>query len=243
MLNISAYRFIALDNLAATRQALLEIGRQQGLGGTILLAPEGINVFACGPQQAVHQLMQWIDQHAGCGPLDYKLSESEDQAFKRWKVKIKKEIITYGQPDIAPQLGRAPAVSPEQLQVWLDQGQDNDGRPVVLLDTRNQFEVDAGAFEGAQSFGIDKFTQFPEQLQKHAARLQHARVVAYCTGGIRCEKAVLSMHQQGLEHAVQLEGGILRYFEQVGSAHWRGDLFVFDDRVGLDDQLRATNSV
>jgi UPF0176 protein len=155
------------------------------------------------------------------------------------RVKLKNEIIRMNNPVIRPFEGRAPAAAAATVANWLAQGHDDRGRPVVMLDTRNAFEVDLGHFENAIDWRIEKFTQFPQALQDHLDELKGKTVVSYCTGGIRCEKAALFMQSLGLEHVYQLEGGILKYFEEVGGDHWRGDCFVFDERVGLDPSLAA----
>jgi UPF0176 protein len=127
------------------------------------------------------------------------------------------------------------------LARWLDSGRCDAGREVVMLDTRNGFEVDAGAFERSIDWRLDRFSDFPAALQAHRAELQGKTVVSYCTGGIRCEKAALWMAEAGVDHVLQLDGGILRYFEQApGAPHWRGDCFVFDERTGLDAALAET---
>jgi UPF0176 protein len=155
-------------------------------------------------------------------------------------VKVKREIIRMDCPTIQPAAGRAPAVAAATVKRWLDAGMDDNGRPVVTLDTRNDFEVDAGTFEGAIELRISKFTEFPHALQQHKAELEGKTVVSFCTGGIRCEKAAILMREAGLEHVFQLEGGILKYFEEVGGAHYRGDCFVFDERRTLAADLSAT---
>jgi UPF0176 protein len=141
------------------------------------------------------------------------------------------------QPTIAPQDGRAPAVDAHTAKRWLDQGHDDNGRPVVTLDTRNAFEVDHGSFDGAIDWRLGKFSDFPAALQAHRADLEGKTVVSFCTGGIRCEKAVLAMQAAGLDNVWQLEGGILKYFEETGGAHFHGKCFVFDEREALDAQL------
>jgi UPF0176 protein len=122
----------------------------------------------------------------------------------------------------------------------LDQGHDDEGRPVVTLDTRNQFEVDAGTFNNTINWGITKFTEFPDALQAHKADLQDKTVISFCTGGIRCEKAAIYMRNAGLPHVYQLEGGILKYFEEVGNDHYEGGCFVFDERRAVGADLSAT---
>ncbi|MEO6852791.1 MAG: rhodanese-like domain-containing protein, partial [Rhodoferax sp.] len=136
--------------------------------------------------------------------------------------------------------GRAPAVDAATVKRWLDQGVDDSGRPVVTLDTRNAFEVDHGTFTGAVDWRIDKFSQFPQALRAHKAELQGKTVVSFCTGGIRCEKAAILMREEGLDHVYQLEGGILKYFEETDGAHYQGSCFVFDERRTLEADLSAS---
>jgi UPF0176 protein len=152
-------------------------------------------------------------------------------------VKHKREIIRMNHPAVQPASGRAPALDATTLKRWLDQGHDDAGRPLVLLDTRNAFEVDYGTFEGAVDWRLDKFSDFPDALRGHARELQGKTVVSFCTGGIRCEKAALVMREEGLADVWQLEGGILKYFEETGGAHFRGTCFVFDERQALDPGL------
>jgi UPF0176 protein len=156
------------------------------------------------------------------------------------RIKIKSEIIRMNHPTIRPQAGRAPSVTPGELNRWLDQGHDDNGREVVLLDTRNAFEVSHGSFKGAVDFGIGKFSDFPQAFRDHASALEGKTIVSFCTGGIRCEKAAIYMRSIGHPHAFQLEGGILNYFEKTDARHYRGDCFVFDDRALLDPQLAVS---
>jgi UPF0176 protein len=145
-------------------------------------------------------------------------------------------------PAIQPAAGRAPGVDASTLKRWLDQGHDDSGRQIALLDTRNAFEVDYGSFEGAVDWRIAKFTEFPPALQQHRGELAGKTVVSFCTGGIRCEKAAILMREAGITHVLQLEGGILKYFEEVGGAHYRGECFVFDGRESLSPELRPRSA-
>jgi UPF0176 protein len=166
-----------------------------------------------------------------------KESWSEQVPFKKLLVKVKSEIIRMNHTTIRPDQrgsdGRAPAVSPETLRTWLEQGHDGEGRPVVTLDTRNAFEVNYGSFEGAIDWRIDKFSEFPAQMQAHREDLDGKTVVSFCTGGIRCEKAALYMQAVGVTHVYQLDGGILKYLELTDGKHWHGQCFVFDEREAL----------
>jgi UPF0176 protein len=145
-------------------------------------------------------------------------------------------------PEVRPGLARAPTIAPERLQTWLGQGHDDEGRALLLLDTRNAFEFRHGAFDHARHLDIARFDAFPAAIDAVIDTLQGATVVTYCTGGIRCEKAALYLQDRGVEHVHQLEGGILNYFERVGDAHWHGDCFVFDERRALDPQLKIASS-
>ena len=154
---------------------------------------------------------------------------------KAWK----QSTDSTAHPAIRPGAGRAPGVDAPTLKRWLDQGHDDGGRPLALLDTRNAFEVDHGTFEGAIDWRIGRFTQFPQAVREYGGQLAGKTVVSFCTGGIRCEKAALLMRELGVTDVLQLEGGILKYFEQVGGVHWRGDCFVFDGRTALAPDLSA----
>ncbi|KHK98679.1 hypothetical protein LK09_07025 [Microbacterium mangrovi] len=236
VLNVSAYLFTHLDDPAGLRPVLRERADVAGLKGTILLAEEGINLFLAGDADAVRGFVDALRADHRFAALTTKESWSDDQPFGRMLVKVKREIIRMDHPTIRPEAGRAPAVAPETLRRWLDAGADDDGREVVLLDTRNAFEVDYGAFAGAVDWRIERFTQFPDAAAGAAEDLHGKTVVSYCTGGIRCEKAAIYLREIGVD-AYQLDGGILGYFEQVGGAHWNGECFVFDEREALTSGL------
>jgi len=232
VLNVAAYRFVALDGLPQLRNDLHQAGSEFGLRGTILLAPEGINLFLAGSEPGVHALRQRLDADCRLAGLDYKESWSVRTPFKRLKVKIKDEIISFGVPGIDPGRDPAPAIAAATLESWLD-----EGREVILLDTRNTFEVAHGTFSGAVHLGNDSFRGFAALAGSLPISERDIPVVAFCTGGIRCEKAAPLLRQLGHQHVLQLSGGILRYFEEVGSAHYEGACFVFDERAGLDAGL------
>ena len=241
ILNISAYRFVPLDDLPALRDRLHEAAATLDLKGTVLLAEEGINLFLAGAPQAIDAWLDQLQSDARFARFEVKRSHSDTQPFKRLKVKVKAEIIRMNHPAIRPAEGRAPAVRAQTLARWITQGHDDEGRPLALLDTRNGFEVDAGAFDGAIDWRLSKFSEFPAAVEQHRDALKDHTVVSYCTGGIRCEKAAIVMRELGLAHSYQLEGGILKYFEETGGAApgWHGRCFVFDERVALDTDLSA----
>ncbi len=237
ILNVSAYKFIPLADCDALRERLLADARASGLKGTILLAEEGINLFLAGEAEVLREFLDRLQSDPRLSELPIKESWSDAQPFKRMLVKVKREIIRMNHPTIRPSEGRAPAVDALTLRRWLDQGHDDEGLPVVTLDTRNAFEVDHGTFENTIDWRISKFSEFPQAVLDHRDDLQGKTVVSFCTGGIRCEKAAIYMREVGVERVLQLEGGILRYFEEAGGAHYQGGCFVFDERVSLDPAL------
>ncbi len=243
ILNISAYKFVALSETAQWRESIRSHAQALGLKGTVLLADEGINLFVAGAPTDVHAFLAWLTAHEAFNGLPAKESWSDSVPFRKLIVKVKREIIRMNHPTIRPQARRAPAVDAKTLARWLDAGVDDAGREVVTLDTRNAFEVDHGGFQGAHDWRIGKFSDFPQALNEHRAELAGKTVVSYCTGGIRCEKAALLMAEAGVENVLQLDGGILRYFEETGGKHFVGDCFVFDQRGTLNDTLAPARPV
>jgi UPF0176 protein len=237
LLNVAAYRFVTLTDLPALRERLFDAAAALGLKGTVLLAEEGINLFLAGDAHALRGWLATLCDDPRFAGIEVKESHSDQPPFQRLKVKIKREIIRMDHPMLRPEAGRAPAVDAATLVRWLDVGHDDAGRAVTLLDTRNAFEVDHGGFEGAIDWRLEKFTDFPQRLAEQAEALKDVTIVSYCTGGIRCEKAALLMREQGFDNVYQLDGGILKYFESVGQAHYRGGCFVFDERDVLDAAL------
>jgi len=235
--NIAAYKFITLDDCAELKPQVREHAEAAALKGTVLLTPEGINLFLAGPADGISSFLHWLRSDARFTDLEVKFSESQAVPFRKLLVKIKREIIRMDHPAIRPEEGRAPSVDAATLARWLQQGVDDHGRPVVMLDTRNDFEVDAGTFENAVDWRIQRFTQFPQAVQEHRTELEGKTVVSFCTGGIRCEKAALYMTELGMDNVYQLEGGILKYFEQTGGPGFKGHCFVFDEREMLGPDL------
>ena len=238
IINISTYKFTPLDDLPALRARLLELCLKVGLKGTILLSPEGINIFVAGTREQLDPVLGEIRAIPGLEDLAPKESASDRQPYRRMLVKIKKEIIAFGIAGIDPARRPSPKLSARTLRQWLD-----EGRPVTLLDTRNDYEVRMGTFRGARPAGIGHFREFPEAVRQLPAALKEQPIVMFCTGGIRCEKAGPFMEAAGFKNVHQLDGGILKYFEECGGAHYDGECFVFDRRVGVDPALRETNSV
>ena len=241
MLNLAAYLFVTIDDPHALAAQLEHSAGDAGLRGTILVAEEGINLFLAGPDAALRAFVDALRADPRLAALQPRYSHSASVPFARLKVKVKPEIISFREPQAKPlaQGQRAPAVDPRTVARWLAQGgRDDAGRPVVMLDTRNTQEIEYGTFKDALTLPISRFTELPAALQPHRQALAGATVVSFCTGGIRCEKAALWMRQDGMDNVLQLDGGILGWFEQVGGQGYEGRCFVFDERVALDPQLR-----
>jgi UPF0176 protein len=242
IVNIAAYKFVTFDDTVAQRPRFQALCTELALKGTILLSPEGINLFLAGTRSSVDQFLTFLRADARFADIPVKESLSEKQPFNRMLVRLKREIITMKNPLIKPELGRAPAVDAQTLKRWLDQGRDDQGKPVVMMDTRNAFEVDVGTFENTIDYRIEKFSEFPAIVEREREALNDKTIVTFCTGGIRCEKAAIHMKNIGYNSVYQLEGGILKYFEEVGGAHYQGDCFVFDHRTALNPQLQETET-
>ena len=235
--NISCYLFAPLSNLKELRERILAECKARGIKGTILLSTEGINVFLAAAREDIDAMVDFLRSIPGLEKLTPKISESTDQPFRRMLVRIKKEIIAFGVEGIDPARYTSPRIDAKTLKQWYD-----EGKPFVIYDTRNDYEIKLGTFKNAIPARIDNFRQFPDAVRRLPPELKDQPVVTFCTGGIRCEKAAPFMEREGFKHIYQLEGGILKYFEEVGGAHYDGECFVFDQRVGLDPSLHETES-
>ncbi len=225
IVNIAGYKFISLQALTTLRSHFLTRCNQLALKGTILLSHEGINVNLAGTPDNIDTFKADLKSDAYFADMTFRQSYSATQPFKRLKVKLKKEIITLRQLHVNPVEGRAPAIAPETFKQWLDEKRD-----ITILDTRNEYEIEMGAFKGAVNLHINHFVEFPKAIEQVE---RNKPIVMYCTGGIRCEKAALYMMSQGFSEVYQLDGGILNYFTQVGNAHYEGGCFVFDERIAV----------
>ena len=235
--NIAAYHFAELQDLKTLRHELLTLCKERGLKGTILLSTEGVNLFVAGSEDSIQALMAALRAVPGLEGLQLKYSMSAVQPFTRMLVRIKKEIIAFGVEGIRPGIRTSPKLPATTLKQWLD-----EGKRVTLLDTRNDYEIKLGTFQGALAAGIDHFRDFPAAVDRLPEAMKEETIVMFCTGGIRCEKAGPYMESRGFRHVHQLDGGILKYFEECGGAHYDGECFVFDQRVGVDPALRETTS-
>jgi UPF0176 protein len=234
--NISTYRFAELTGLKDLRETLIADCKAWELKGTILLSTEGINLFVAGAAESIDLLLEKLRAIPGLEGLEPKISVSDKQPFNRMLVRLKKEIISFGMESIRPANYTSPKIPAAELKRWLD-----EGRPVTLLDTRNDYEVKLGTFKGAIIPNINTFREFPAAVRKLPEELKDQPVVMFCTGGIRCEKAGPFMEQEGYKNIYQLDGGILKYFEECGGDHYDGECFVFDQRVGVDPGLRESD--
>jgi UPF0176 protein len=234
--SIAAYKFVELTDLVNLRDQLRTRCLELELRGTILLSTEGINLFVSGLPASTETLMNELRAMPTFSDLSAKVSAADERPFNRMLVKIKKEIIAFGE-DINPAKLPSRRVSASTLKQWLD-----EGRQVTLLDTRNDFEVELGTFAGALPIGTKTFREFPKAVERLPDAVKTQTVVTFCTGGIRCEKAAPYLERVGYENVFQLDGGILKYFEECGGAHFSGECFVFDRRVGLDSELKPTGT-
>ena len=240
ILHIAAYKFVEVDDPKALRETLHDAAARAELLGTVLVAREGLNLFLAGSESGIESVLGVLRADPRFADIGVKRSYCESPPFGRLKVKLKDEIISFRRDHAAPLGGRAPAVAPLDLARWIERGEDDSGRRLVLLDTRNREEVAHGTFAGALCLPIDRFTELPGAIADCRQALEGATVVSFCTGGIRCEKAALWMRAEGMNNVLQLDGGILGYFEAVGGHGYAGNCFVFDERVALDPELKPT---
>ena len=228
------YKFFTLPNYAALREPLLDAMSKNNVFGTLLLAQEGINGTVSSTREGVDALLEWLDQQPGLENIDTKESYHSDIPFYRTKVKLKNEIVTMGVEGIDPKQVVGTYVKPEDWNALIS---DPD---VVLVDTRNDYEVEIGTFENAVDPKTKTFREFPAWAKDNLDPQKHKKVAMFCTGGIRCEKSTAYMKEQGFDQVYHLEGGILKYLEKVPKEQtlWSGECFVFDNRVAVDHDLK-----
>ena len=237
-LTAAFYKFVDLPDFADLKAPLLACCEAHQVKGLILLAAEGINSTIAGPEAGVHAVLATLRQDPRLADLQHKEAWSTKSPFYRMKVRLKKEIVTMGVPGISPTVMAGTYVKPQDWNALIS---DPD---VVVVDTRNDYEVGIGSFAGAMDPNIKSFSELPEWVQRTAvlnpATGKKPKVAMFCTGGIRCEKAAILMQDEGIENVYQLEGGILKYFEETDGAHYQGNCFVFDERRTLAQDLSAT---
>jgi predicted sulfurtransferase len=235
--NISGYKFVVLENLPQLQTQLKNLCERLHLKGTILLSTEGINVMLAGQWNDIIEFEKEVKLDDRFSNFWFKHSQSQISPFDFLKIRIKPEIITFCVPDANPNNKQGNYLEPIELKSWYENGKD-----FVILDTRNQFEIEFGAFDNAKSLRLDSFTDLPEALEAHSFD-KSKPIVTYCTGGVRCEKATLLLEKMGFNDVYQLEGGILNYFEQCGGDYYNGECFVFDNRIAIDPTLRETGTL
>ena len=227
------YRFVTLDNFEALREPLLDFCKAHGVFGTLLLANEGINGTIASSREGIDAVIDYLRQDPRLAALDWKESFHDEIPFLRMKVKLKKEIVTMGVEGIDPNKVVGTYATPEQWNELIDDPE------VVVIDTRNDYEVEIGTFKGALDPGTVTFREFPTWVRENLDPAKHKKVAMFCTGGIRCEKASSFMLQEGFEEVFHLQGGVLKYLEEmpVENTRWEGECFVFDNRVAVDHSL------
>lgn len=227
------YHFVRVDHLEQKQNRWQAICEQQGLKGTILLAEEGVNATIAGSGESIEQIIKVIAGDLGLETITRRHSWAEVMPFQRMKVKIKPEIVSLGLPAVTPEKQVGTYVPPSQ---WNQLLQDPD---VMIIDTRNDYEVAIGTFQGAVNPHTKRFRQFPEYVKNNLNSQKNKKVAMFCTGGIRCEKATAYLLEQGFGEVYHLQGGILHYLETVDPSEslWEGECFVFDERVAVQDGL------
>ncbi|TNE50704.1 MAG: rhodanese-related sulfurtransferase [Sphingomonadales bacterium] len=233
------YQFTPFEDPASLREPLLAKCEEVGIKGTLLLAHEGINGTIAGGENAIAQVLAHIRAMPGCGDLDVKFSHAAEMPFNRMKVRLKREIVTMGQPDIDPRQSVGRYVAPEDWNALIS---DPD---TVVIDTRNDYEVATGTFKGAVDPHTQSFREFPDWFREHRDELLDGKkkVAMFCTGGIRCEKSTSFLRSEGIDEVYHLKGGILKYLERIpeDESLWDGECFVFDERVTVKHGLEQGN--
>lgn len=227
------YKFVALDDFEDLREPLRKAMLEHDVKGTLLLAREGINGTVSGTREGIDALLGWLGRDPRLADVDHKESYCDEHPFYRTKVKLKREIVTMGVPEVDPNATVGTYVDPEEWNAVIADPE------VLVIDTRNDYEVSIGTFEGAVDPQTKSFREFPDYVKAHYDPAKHKKVAMFCTGGIRCEKASSFMLHEGFEEVFHLKGGILNYLEKVpeGESMWRGDCFVFDNRVTVRHDL------
>lgn len=227
------YKFVTLDDYRDLREPLLDECLAAGTRGTLLLAQEGINGTIAGSREGIDRVIAWLKSDPRLADLEHKESFDDHLPFYRMKVKLKREIVTMGVPGVDPNRQVGTYVKPADWNALIDDPE------VLLIDTRNDYEVAIGSFRGAIDPHTTTFREFPRYVREHFDPGKHKKVAMFCTGGIRCEKASSFMLGEGFEEVYHLEGGILKYLEEVPpkESAWEGECFVFDNRVSVDHHL------
>ena len=238
VLNVAGYKFERLEDVEVLVPEFQSVCDSLELKGSVYLSPNGINFSLAGSEEAVEQYLNFMEQDKRFLDVPLKKTYSETQPFRRMRVRPKKEIISLGRDDINPRELTGDYVTPQELYAMYENNED-----MVVLDTRNEYETRVGLFENAVDLQLDTFRDFPNAIEQLPDEYKDKKIVMYCTGGIRCEKASAVMLKAGFSDVKQLEGGVLDYFKETGGKYWNGDCFVFDDRVALDTDLKETEYI
>ena len=236
--NITGYKFTPITDTKLLQEKIINLSEENNLKGTVLISDKGINFSVAGLIENTSKFVKVIKKDKQFSDIDIKTTFNEYQPFRKMLVRIKKEIISMGVDEINPYEFTGEKIKPFELNKKLDAGED-----VILLDTRNEYEVRLGTFENAIDLNLDSFRDFPTKINGLREQIGDKEIVMFCTGGVRCEKASALMLKSGFKNVKQLDGGVINYFKETGGAHWKGDCFVFDDRVALDKELNETDYV
>jgi len=236
--NITGYKFTPITDTKLLQEKIINLSEENNLKGTVLISDKGINFSVAGLIENTSNFLKVIKKDEQFSDIDIKTTFNEYQPFRKMLVRIKKEIISMGVDEINPYEFTGEKIKPFELNKKLDAGED-----VILLDTRNEYEVRLGTFENAIDLNLDSFRDFPTKINGLREQIGDKEIVMFCTGGVRVEKASALMLKSGFKNVKQIDGGVINYFKETGGAHWKGDCFVFDDRVALDKELNETDYV
>lgn len=236
IINTAAYKFVSLSDLESLREKMLADLAGCGVLGTILLAPEGVNLMLAGEPEALEQARSYLNSIPEFADMAYKDTFSAERPFDRFRIKLKTEIVPMSIDGVEPACYTGPSIAPQELKCWLDEEKD-----FFLLDTRNDYEIELGTFEKAMHWDIHNFRDFADAADAVSETDKAKPWVMFCTGGIRCEKAsALLLQEKGFKEVYQLEGGIIKYFQEIGGAHYKGNCFVFDHRTAITPACKET---
>jgi UPF0176 protein len=236
--NITGYKFIPITDRKSLQGKIQKHSNKLGLKGTVLISEEGLNFSIAGEHKAIQDFIKFLRSDKRFSEIDIKTTYNDYQPFRKMLVRIKKEIISMGIDEIDPFTFTGEKITPKELQDKLNNNED-----IVLLDTRNEYEVRLGTFEDAVDLNLDSFRDFPNKIMSLDQKMKNKEIVMFCTGGVRCEKASALMLKNGFKNVKQIDGGVIKYFEDTGGSYWNGDCFVFDDRVALDKNLNETDYI
>jgi len=236
--NITGYKFIPITDRKSLQGKIQKHSNKLGLKGTVLISEKGLNFSIAGEHKAIQDFIKFLRSDKRFSEIDIKTTYNDYQPFRKMLVRIKKEIISMGIDEIDPFTFTGEKITPKELQDKLNNNED-----IVLLDTRNEYEVRLGTFEDAVDLNLDSFRDFPIKIMSLDQKMKNKEIVMFCTGGVRCEKASALMLKNGFKNVKQIDGGVIKYFEDTGGSYWNGDCFVFDDRVALDKNLNETDYI